>query len=129
MEGETQRRKRKIPKLKTTLAKGVEPIEGQAYKVLEISEVTTAVSGFKGYRVKLEPLRRKEDDDKEYASMLWKREEAGISSKLGSFMAAFLEHYGDEDVAFDTDSWIGATVLFKKWEPRNRAIEVVEGPR
>ena len=115
--------------MKTTLAKGVEPIAGQAYKVLAIDEVKTAVSGFNGYRVKLEPTRRKEEDEKEYASMLWKREEAGISSKLGSFMAAFLEHYGDEDVAFDTDSWIGSTTLIKKWEPRDRAIEVVEGQK
>lgn len=115
--------------MKTTLAKGVEPSEGQAYKILAIDEIKTAVQGFNGYRVKLEPLRRKEGDENEYATMLWKREEAGISSKLGSVMAGFLEHYGDEDVAFNTDAWIGSTILFKKWRERDRAIEVVEGPK
>jgi len=117
-----------MPKLKAQLAKGVEPVEGTAYKVTDVKLVKTAVQGFNGYRVSMEPTRRPKDDDNEYATMLWAREEAGQSSKLGSFMAAFLSHYGDEDLAFDTDNWVGATVLIRKWQPKNRAVEVVEGP-
>ena len=85
------------------------------------------MQGFDAYRVKLEPTKRKKEDDKEYATMLWKREEAGVASKLGSFMAAFLDYYGDEDIAFDTDNWIDCIIRIVKWAPRDRAVEVIEG--
>lgn len=116
-----------MPRIKAQLAEAVEPSEGYTYGITEVEETKTAVQGFDAYRVKLEPTKRKEGDDKEYATMLWAREEAGVTSKLGSFMAAFLDYYGDEDVAFDTDSWIGCIIRIVKWAPRDRAVEVIEG--
>jgi len=116
-----------MPKITTELAEGVEPTEGHTYFVTEVEETKTAVQGFSGYRVGLEPTKRKADDDGKYATMLWKREQAGITSKLGSFMAAFLDFYGDEDKAFDTDNWIGCTVRIVKWAPKQREVEVTEG--
>lgn len=116
-----------MPRIKAELAEGVEPTEGYTYFITEVEETKTAVQGFNGYRVGLEPTTRKKDDDNKYATMLWSREQAGVASKLGSFMAAFLDHYGDEDTAFDTDNWIGCTVRIVKWAPRNREIEIIEG--
>lgn len=116
-----------MPRIKAELAEAVEPQDGRTYVVTEVDETKTAVQGFDAYRVKLEPTKRKADDDKDYATMLWAREEAGVTSKLGSFMAAFLDHYGDEDVAFDTDNWLGCTIRIVSWKPRAREVEVIEG--
>jgi len=118
-----------LPRIKTELAEGVEPVEGYTYTITSVEERKTAVQGFQGHRIMLEPTKRKEKDDSVYATMLWSREEAGVASKLGSFMAAFLDFYGDEDTAFDTDNWVGATVRIVKWAPRSRAVEVIEGPK
>lgn len=118
-----------MPRIKAQLAEAVEPESGYTYSITEVDETKTAVQGFDAYRVKLEPTSRKKDDDKEYATMLWSREEAGITSKLGSFMAAFLDFYGDEDIAFDTDNWLGTTIRLVKWAPRDRAVEVIEGKK
>lgn len=118
-----------MPRIKATLAEGVEPKEGHTYTVTEAEETKTAVQGFDAHRIKFEPTERKADDEDEYASMLWTREEAGARSKLGSFMAAFLEHYGDEDIAFDTDNWIGCVVRIVKWADKNRVVEVIQGKK
>ena len=118
--------KNKMPKLKTKLVEGVEPLEGQAYTITSTEEIKTPVQGYSGYRVALEPLKRKTDDDNKYATVLWARDSAGVMSKLGSFIKGFIDAYGDEDVASDTDSWTGATVLFKKWRLKDREIEVVK---
>lgn len=115
------------PKITTELAEGIEPLEGHTYFVTEVEETKTAVQAFTGYRTGLEPTKRKAGDDSKYATMLWKREQAGVSSKLGSFMSAFLDFYGDEDTAFDTDNWIGCTVRIVKWAPKQREVEVIEG--
>jgi len=118
-----------MPRIKTELAEGVEPVEGYTYVITSVEERKTAVQGFLGHRVMLEPTKRKEKDESVYATMLWSREEAGVASKLGSFMAAFLDFYGDEDEAFNTDNWKGATIRVVSWQPRKRAIEVIEGPK
>ena len=119
-----------MPRIKAELAEGVEPIVGHTYRITEVlTEQKTAVQGFVGHRVSFEPTTRKKDDDSVYATMLWHREMAGVLSKLGSFMSAFLIFYGDEDVAFDTDNWIDCVVRIVKWAPRNREIEVVEGKK
>lgn len=117
-----------MPRIKAELAEGVEPTEG-LYVVQEVVETKTAVQGFSGYRVSLEPTKRKTGDENVYATMLWSREQAGVASKLGSFMSAFLGHFGDEDTAFDTDNWIGCTIRINKWAPKNRQVEVIEGKK
>ena len=118
-----------MPRIKTTLAEAIEPKEGRTYVVTEVEERKTDVQGFVGQRVKFEPTERKADDDEDYATMLWSREEAGVKSKLGSFMAAFLDYLGDEDLAFETDNWVGCTIRIVKWQPRDREIEVIEGKK
>jgi len=115
-----------MPKLKTELAEGVEPNEGITYKITAIEEVKTAVQGFSGIRVALEPTKRKEGDDNKYATMLWTRDVAGKTSKMGSFMAAFLDFFGDEDQAFNTDNWIGHVIRVVSWAQRKREVDVTE---
>ena len=114
-----------MPKIKATLATGQEPAEGQVYKILSVEEVKTAVQGYAAYRVSLEPEKRKTDDTNTYATMLWSREAAGVRSKLGAFLAAFLDFTGDEDAAADTDNWLEHTIRFVKWQPRDREIQVL----
>ena len=115
-----------MPKLTTKLAEGVEPVEGQAYVITEVNDIKTPVQGYSGYRVVLEPIKRKEGDDNKYATVLWARETAGVLSKLGSFIKAFMDAFGDEDTAMDTDSWKDATILIKKWRQKDREVEVVK---
>ena len=114
-----------MPKIKATLATGQEPTEGQVYRITSVKEVKTAVQGYAAYRVSLEPEKRKTDDTNVYASMLWSREAAGIKSKLGAFLAAFLDFTGDEDAAADTDNWLNHTIRIIKWQPKDRQIQVL----
>jgi len=115
------------PQLKgrAELAKAVEPIEGASYKITAVEEVKTAVQGFSGLRVSLEPEKRKEGDANEYATMVWMREQAGRKSKLGSLLAAFGEFLGDEDEALNTDNWIGHVIRVISWTQRNREVRVM----
>jgi len=115
-----------MPVLKAKLAKGVEPNKGENYKVISVEEIKTAVQGFTGLRVKLEPDKRKANDENEYTSMIWMREEAGIKSKLGAFIAAFADFYnGDEEKAINTDNWLGHVIRVVNWEPRARELRVL----
>ena len=104
------------------LAAGREPEEGGTYKITKVEEVKTAVRGFEGLRVSMTDVKSGE----EYATMLWMREVAGQNSKLGAFIAAFTEFFDDEDMALDTDNWVGHVVRFISWAPRNREIRVIE---
>ncbi len=106
------------------LAEALEPVEGATYEITGVDEVTTIVRGFKGIRVTMKSTNPK--DKKQYATMLWFREVAGAQSKLGAFIRAFKEFFGDEEQALDTDNWIGHTIRFISWKPRNREVVVVE---
>lgn len=110
---------------KTELAKAVEPVEGETYKITAAEDTKTAVQGFKAVRVSLESIKP-EEKEKEFATMLWAREVAGISSKMGSFLHAFGEYLGDEDMALDTDNWIGKTIRIVSWKEKKREIRVLE---
>jgi len=109
---------------KTQLAKAVEPVEGGTYEIVKVEEVKTAVQGFNGLRVVMKSVNP--SDTKEYATMLWMRETAGQSSKLGSFLAAFTKALGSEEAAMDTDNWAGHKIKIISWTPRKREILVVD---
>jgi len=114
-----------MPRLSTNLVTAVEPTEGQTYTIVDVEQLKTIRQGFNGVRVRLEPEKRRKEDEANYASMLWTREEAGAKSKIGSFIAGFRDFFGDEDKAQDTDNWKGHKVRFDKWREANRAITVV----
>lgn len=106
------------------LAKAVEPEEGKSYTIVGVEEVKTAVQGFNGIRVQLKSSNPK--DDKQYATMLWMRETAGIRSKLGAFLDAFTNFLGDEDDALNTDNWLDHEIRIITWKPRAREIAVIK---
>jgi len=112
-------------KIKTELAESVEPEEGKTYVITGVENITTAVQSFQGVRVSMKSTLAK--DENKYATVLWARERAGITSKLGSFMAAFLAFFdGSEEKAYDTDNWIGHTIRFNKWKAKNREVTVIK---
>jgi hypothetical protein len=113
-------------RITTELADAVEPVEGQTYIVTAVEEIKTAVQTFAGLRVSLEPEKRKKDDENDYATMLWSRDVAGIRSKLGAFISAFLEFFDDEEKAMETDNWKGHKVRIVSWKSKDREIQVLE---
>lgn len=116
---------------KAELAKAEEPKDGKSYVVTKVEEVKTAVQAFNASRVSLEPVDTKEktrikEEGKEVAAMLWMREVAGVKSKLGSFLDAFTQFLGDEDLALDTDNWINHEIRIISWKPKAREITVIK---
>ena len=112
-------------KLNTELADNVEPVEGEKYTILSASSEKSAVQQFPGIRVEFEPLKRRADDEESYATMLWTRERAGIYSKLGAFINAFMEFFGDDEAkAKDTDNWINHVIKIDSWKEKKRHINV-----
>lgn len=110
-------------KMKTVLLKGIEPKEGESYIIEDVVEKTTEVQGFKGYRVEMKSVNKK--NLQEYTTMLWSREEAGVKSKLGSFIKAFEDFLGNAEKSVDTDNWIKHTVAFDQWGDKKRAVRVI----
>jgi hypothetical protein len=89
-----------------------EPEEGKVYRVESVEYVETPLQGFKGWRVTL----REVSTGSLHASMLWKRERVGSTSKLGCVVAV---------LGKKIDDWIGKTVRFVSWKSRNRRVELV----
>jgi hypothetical protein len=113
-----------VVKIPAELAERSEPIEGAAYRIESVQEVKTAVQNYSGFRVTLTPLKK--GDNQKYATMLWTREVAGPTSKLGAFIKAFLEFFGDKEKALDTDNWVGHTIRIISWQPKRREVKVIE---
>ena len=98
-------------KIETELVQPLpEPEEGKTYTIKNVEYVTTQRMGYKGYRVLLE-----DTEGNEAATMLWDREQAGINSKLGSFLVV---------LGSDTDEWIGKRITFISWRQRARKIQL-----
>lgn len=113
-----------ILKGKVQLAEGLEPEEGKAYEITRVDEVETLVQKLKGIRVVMKSVDPK--DTNVYATMLWFREIAGTKSKLGAFIKAFKDYFGNEEMALNTENWIGHKVRFVSWSSRKREIRVIE---
>lgn len=109
---------------KVELAESLEPEEGETYTITAVEEVKTAVQGFTGIRVVMKSVKK--SDEKNYATMLWMREVAGAGSKLGAFIKAFKEFFGDEEQALNTDSWKGHQIRLLSWKSRKREIRVIQ---
>lgn len=109
---------------KTELATGKDIEEGKTYKITAVEEIKTAVQGYNGLRVVMASTNPK--DKETYATVLWLRDRASATSKLGSFISAFLEFFGNEDEAMNTENWVGKTIRVTSWTPKKRTIVVVE---
>lgn len=114
------------PVIKTELAKGIEPREGNNYIVESCELEKTEVQGWGAYRVVMRSVD--DNDDNEYNTMLWDRSRASIRSKLGAFMWAFEQYFDDKEKAQDTDNWIGAIIRVLSWKDKDREIRVVDIP-
>jgi hypothetical protein len=94
----------------------VEPLppfsEGLTGTITNAEKVTTRVRGLRGVRVTI-----KGDDGREYAEMLWLREQFGRGSKLGAFVTA---------LGANLKEWIGKRIRIVSWKPRDRRIEVAK---
>lgn len=113
-----------MPIIDVEIAAGREPEEGKTYKIEKIEVVKTQVRGYDGIRVIMSSIDPK--DDKKYTTMLWLRDVASPQSKLGAFIKAFTIFYNDEDMAKNTDNWIGKKIRIVTWQQKNRQIVVVE---
>ncbi len=115
-----------MPKIKAELAEGKEPTEGENYIITSVTDEVSAVQKFPAYRIQFRSTK-KGDEDVVYASMLWKRETVGASSKLGCLMMAFLEFYDyDEEKAQDTDNWLNHEIRIISWKDKNREVRVIQ---
>ena len=61
---------------------------------------------------------------RDYAAQ--KREVAGVKSKLGSFLDAFTQFLGDEDLALDTDNWLKHEVRIVSWKEKAREVAIIK---
>ncbi|MCM8802822.1 MAG: hypothetical protein NC827_05900 [Candidatus Omnitrophica bacterium] len=111
-------------KIKSELVETYEPTEGQTYIIQAVEEVTTTVRGFKGYRIALKSTDKK--DEKQYSTMLWERERASMTSKLGAFLKAFKEFLPQGEDYTDSSRWIGHIIKINKWTPRQREVVVIQ---
>lgn len=91
-----------------------EPEEGHVYIIEKVEPIKTAVRGLEGWRVTLRDV----ETGALHATMLWKRERVGPSSKLGTFLKA---------LGKNAEVWIGKKVRLVSWKPRDRRIEATVG--
>ena len=111
-------------KIDTKLAVSHEIEEGKSYIIEDVELVRTLVRGYNGYRVVMRSINKQ--DKNTYATMLWNRDIASASSKLGAFLSAFIEFFGDPDKAYETDNWKGHVIKVVSWQPRRREIKVLQ---
>jgi len=100
------------PKIETEVREGADDVQlGVSYEITNVESITTDVQQFKGIRVVM--LAPQGD---EATVVLWQRKVTGKGSKLGVFMTVL----GD-----DTDKWLHKWIVFRKWSPRDRELEVL----
>lgn len=107
-------------KIESTLIHEKELEENKSY-IIESVERIEVKGGFSGLKLKAKSTDKK--DENTYTTMLWDRDEVGLTSKLGSMLEAM-------SIALDTDptetqNWIGKKIRVLHWQNKNRAIEVV----
>jgi len=103
------------PKLNTQVREGADDIvEGIAYQITSVEEITTDVQSLTGVRVTVTSQKGEEGN-----TVLWKRPVTGTTSKLGVFITML----GD-----DTDKWLNKWIKFVTWQPRNRVLEIIPAP-
>lgn len=102
-----------MPKLGTEVREGADDVAiGVSYEIVNVEEVTTEISFYKGIRVEL--MSKKADEG---SVMLWQRPVTTAKSKLGAFITLL----GD-----DTDKWLHKWIKFAEWRQGARIIELVK---
>jgi len=98
-----------------------EPVEGRVYRIENVEYVRTPVQGLEGWRVTLVDVK----DGAIHATVLWKRERVGASSKLGCFLKAFQTFFNDKEKVHNIGLWVGNLIEIVAWKAKNREIRVV----
>ena len=111
-------------KITGTVANVKEPEEGKNYIIEIVEALTTAVQSFNGFRVTMKSTNKK--DEEIYATMLWKREIASSTSKLGAFLQAFAKFFDAEEDSTETDNWKGHEIKIVSWKMKNREIAIIK---
>jgi len=107
-------------KLNTKISKPLPTFHvGLIGKISKVEVVKTKLRGLDAVRVVLSDTNCEESNDgsNEHSDVLWLRERVSKNSKLGAFISVL----GD-----DTDKWIGRTIVFDRWQEKDRKIQVVE---
>ncbi len=104
-----------MPVIDTDVREGADDItEGVSYEIVNVEEIVTDVQNLNGIRVTLLSAKAEEGN-----VVLWQRKVTGTGSKLGVFIVA---------LGKNTDRWLHQWVVFVKWQPRDRVLDVVNPP-
>lgn len=113
-----------MPTIKQELSEPQKDIEeSETYIIQTAKEVTTEKEKYKAIKVTLKSTN--ENDENEYATMLWVSDTIPSNSKLGSFIDAFNGFFNDDKKGYDTDNWINHKIKIKTWRNKDRNIEVI----
>lgn len=97
------------PELGVDVVEGGDDIEVNVpYEIVNVEDVTTDVSFYKGVRVELVSAKAEMG-----TVMLWKRGKVGTQSKLGAFITL---------LGSNTDNWLHKWVVFQAWEKNRRHV-------
>lgn len=104
------------PELGVDVVEGGDDVElNVPYEIVNVEEVTTDVSFYKGIRVEMTSAEAKMG-----SVMLWKRGVVGTGSKLGAFITL---------LGSNTDYWLHKWLIFRGWEKNKRHIELSAAPK
>lgn len=111
----------KMVKISTEISSDIQ--EKADYKIIQCSDFVSPDKQ-KGIKVLFESLNKK--DKTPYSTILWTRDNVGITSKLGAFVNALTPR--DEDGNFkemNTDDWIGRHIRVISWKSKQREIQAL----
>lgn len=99
-------------------------VSGGKYQIIAIDDFKSP-KGDLGLKVQLVSMDKSDKTD--YSTILWKRPQIGIKSKLGAFINALAEYNEEtgEITKVNTDTWVGICILAKRWNDKDREIEVI----
>jgi len=102
-----------VPELDVKVREGGDDIQiGVPYEIVNVEDVTTEVSSYRGVRVQLMSKKAEEGN-----VMAWKRPVTSPSSKLGALM---------ELLGSNTDKWLHKWIVFKDWRQGARLVELAK---
>jgi len=103
------------PEIETEIREGADNVElNITYEIINVENVTTDVSFYKGIRVELLSAKAKDG-----SVMLWQRPITTAASKMGAFITL---------LGSNTDKWLHKWVFFRGWEKNKRVIELITAP-
>lgn len=117
-------KKTKMPIINKQLSEPQKDIEeSEKYIITKAEEVTTDKSQYKAIKVTMKSTNQ--NDENEYATMLWLSDTIPSNSKLGAFIDAFNKFLKEENAGYNTNNWLNHKINVKTWRNKQREIEVI----